>query len=235
MSDTNGAFCEACTPTLKNKIDRKIENVKHQIKSFFIEIALKIIRKASYDSNLKAKAEIEFKALGYIPLDQNPEEDPNKWIQQNVMDLLSVFSLQGHSGSSAQFCISYFKKLAMHDPLSPISCNDNEWGESFSGDDTYQNKRLSSVFKQGVNGIPYYLNAITWKTQNETTWSGSAMNKYGVMVKSSQNIKLPFTPKTFIIDVIEKEIAPDDWEFHIKDESQLKEVFEYYIPSGMGK
>lgn len=38
----------------------------------------------------------------------------------------------------------------------------------------------------------------------------------------------PFTPKTFTIDVIDEEVAKDDWEMYIKDANQLKEVYEYY-------
>lgn len=56
----------------------------------------------------KDHAEREFRALGYKPVDQ--EEGPNKWIQENVMELLEVFSKQGHSGMSAPVCVRYFEK-----------------------------------------------------------------------------------------------------------------------------
>ena len=35
-------------------------------------------------------------------------------------------------------------------------------------------------------------------------------------------------PKTFYVDVIEKEISKGNWEFEIKDKKQLKKVAEYY-------
>jgi hypothetical protein len=171
-------------------------------------------------------AKREFLALGYTPLDQEQEDDPNKWMQENVLELLEAFSKQGHSGSSAPYCINMFKKLASFEPLSPISCKDFEWTEV--SDNTFQNKRLSSVFKNGVDGNPYYLYAITWRNQHGQTYTGSAFDKLGKSIKSSQSIKIPFTPKTFYVDVIEKEVAKDDWEFYIKDESQLSAVFEYY-------
>ena len=62
-------------------------------------------------------AKAEFKKLGYIPLDQEQEEGPNKWIQENVLELLDVFSKQGHSGFSAPYCIDMFQKLALFKPL----------------------------------------------------------------------------------------------------------------------
>jgi hypothetical protein len=48
-------------------------------------------------------------------------------------------------------------------------------------------------------------------------------------LRSRQYVKTwPFEPKTFVIDVDEHEVAPDDWEFYVKDANQLQEVFDYY-------
>jgi len=56
-----------------------------------------------------------------------------------------------------------------------------------------------------------------------------AKTKEGKEILSRQYIKsFPFEPKTFYIDVIEKEISKGNWEFIIKDEEQLKEVWNYY-------
>lgn len=178
-------------------------------------------------SNLIDHAKAEFKALGYIPLDQEQEESPNKWIQENVLELIEVFAKQGHSGSSAHFCIEYFRRLASFEPLSPIQCTDDEWTNVHG--ETYQNKRLSSVFKEEKTGNPYYIYAIVWRDQNGGTFTSNCVfDNKGNQFSSFQYIKLPFYPKTFYVDVISKEVAPDDWESYIKDESQLKEVFEYY-------
>lgn len=226
MSD---AMCEVYEPTLIDNLKSKFRSAQYKIKMIIVNFSLSIIRWASKDSNYKSHAQEEFRALGYIPLDQDQEDGPNKWIQENVMDLLSLFATQGHSGSSAPYCVDCFRKLALFKPLSPIKCDDSEWMESsFSGDDHYQNKRLSSVFKEGKDGKPYYIDAIVWCNQKGVTYSGSALNNRGIRIQSRQFIKLPFIPKTFYIDVIEKEIAKDDFEFYIKDETQLKEVFEYY-------
>jgi len=170
-------------------------------------------------------AEREFKALGYIPLDQEQEDGPNKWIQENLLELLAVFDKQGHSGASASYVISCFSKLARYEPLSPIKGTDDEWGTRCGG---HQNNRLSSVFKDDDNGRPYYINAISWRTQKGSSWGGYALDSKGNKVTSRQFIRLPFMPKTFHVDVIEKEIAKDSWEFYIKDDRHLDEVFKYY-------
>lgn len=182
-------------------------------------------------SNLINHAKRELLKLGYKPIEEC-EEDIDKWVQENVIELLEVFSKQGHSGYSAPYVINLFKKLANFEPLSPISCTDDEWNDvgHYNGpnDDTFQNNRCSAVFKNGKNGKPHYLDAIVWKNQNGTTYTGSAFNSKRERIKSSQTIKLPFIPKTFYVDVIDYEVAPDDWESYIKDESQLKEVWKYY-------
>ena len=160
-------------------------------------------------------AKQEFLAVGYKPIEKE-KDDPNRWIQENVLELIEVFSKQGHSGSSAPFCVNYFNKLARYEPLSPIKCTDDEWTEV--SNNIFQNKRLSSVFKDGKNGDPYFLDAIVWNGENDVGFTGSVQG-----ISSRQYINLPFSPKTFYIDVIE---VGDDYE--IKDRTQLREVWEYY-------
>lgn len=94
-----------------------------------------------------AKRELEI--LGY-DLNQT-EEDPNKWICENVLELLEVFAKQGHSGSSAPYAIDMFSKLARHENLSPLTGDESEWNDCH--DDVKQNNRLSNVFIK--NGIAY--------------------------------------------------------------------------------
>jgi len=176
-------------------------------------------------------AKREFLKLGYKPIEEC-EDDPDKWIQENVLELLEVFVNQGHSGSSAPYVINLFKKLANQEPVAPIMCTDDEWVDvssyGLTGDMTYQNNRCGAVFKDGIDGNPHYLDAIVWRDQNNITFTGRVKNHKNEEIRSSQNIKLPFTPKTFYIDVISTEVQKDDWEHQIKDESQLKEVWKYY-------
>lgn len=173
-------------------------------------------------------AKREFTALGYKPIDEC-EDDPNKWIQENILELLEVFAKQGHSGSSAPYCINLFNKLARFEPLAPLTFKDDEWNDV--GNDMFQNIRMSSVFKDGKNGKPYYLDAITLETQNGDRWSGTATTtNAGGKIGCAHYIDTtkPFEPKTFTIKVREVEVAPYDWEFFIDDINQLTEVFEYY-------
>lgn len=134
-------------------------------------------------SNSELHARRELKAAGYDPDDQ--EEGPNKWIQANVLELLKVFSKQGHSGSSAPYCIDMFKKLAAFEPLVPLAGTDDEWGEPYDSEGTRQNKRCSHVFRSG-DGTAYDSEGIIWRDPD-----GSCYQNF----ESRVPVTFPYTPK----------------------------------------
>lgn len=173
------------------------------------------------------KAKIEFLKLGYKPIEEYSQDNPDRWVQENILELLEVFSKQGHSGSSAAYVINLFSKLAKHEPLTPIMCTDDEWSDinKEMDADIYQNNRCSAVFKNGKNGKPYYLDAIVWRNQKGVTFTGTVLNSKKEKIYSHQTIRIPFNSKTFYIDVIE---PPDDSPIYIKDDIQLKKVWKYY-------
>jgi hypothetical protein len=172
--------------------------------------------------SLRTHAEHEMKLAG---LDKK-DSDYGGMLYGAVLDLIDVFAKQGHSGCSASMVSNIFNKLSRYENLTPLTGKDEEWNDV--GEDMWQNNRVSSVFKD-KDKKPYYLDAIVWKTQTGSTWGGSANKLNGEVVGSRQFIKsFPFIPKTFYIDVIEKEISKGNWEFTIKDEKQLEKVFEYY-------
>ena len=157
-----------------------------------------------------------------------------------VMELIEVFSKQGHSGMSAPIVADIFKKLANYEPLGPITGKDEEWSDVRdlgNGKPWYQNKRCSALFKDGKDGRPYYIDAVIKRDQRGVTWSGMAWlseedyksgNRSKMVGKKGYIKSFPFTPKTFYIDVKDVEVAKDDWESFVVDPSQLDEVREYY-------
>lgn len=179
-----------------------------------------------------AKRELEFAGL----LDEE-KDFYGGMTGKSVLELMEVFSKQGHSGMSAPIVANLFHKLANYEPLQPLTGEDSEWNDirEFGGGYAYyQNKRDSGLFKYS-DGKVTYVNALIKRCPNGTTWSGplyltreDAINNTN-RLRSSLEIKgFPFTPKTFYIDVLEEEIAPDDWIMWCKDPSQLDEVWEYY-------
>lgn len=137
--------------------------------------------------NLIEHAKREFLAAGYKPIEEE-EDGPNKWIQENVLQLLEVFSWQGHSGSSAPYCVGVFEKLAMFEPLCPLTGNDDEWNDVGGG--TLQNRRCSHVFKN-ANGA-YDINGRIFREPDGCCYTSS---------ESKTPVEFPYTPKSVYVDV----------------------------------
>lgn len=138
------------------------------------------------DSNLIKHAKREFLALGYKPDD--PEEGPDKWIQENVLELLRVFSAQGHSGSSAPYAIGMFSKLAAFEPLCPLSGADDEWVEVSPG--LFQNNRCSHVFRK--DGEAYDIEGIIFREPNGCCYTSH---------ESHVPVTFPYIPTSRYMDV----------------------------------
>lgn len=174
--------------------------------------------------------------------DDRPVIEP---FRKEMLALCEAFGNSGQSGGSAPYTASAIcstlKDLLMQRPICPITGIDEEWmncGDMGATDvdssEVWQNSRCSALFRDNSvrNGEPYYLDAITWKTQTGSTWGGRAWldDTQTIPISSRQFIQgYPFTPKTFYVDVIEKEVAPDDWEFYVKDIRQLNKVWKYYM------
>jgi len=205
--------------------------------------------------NLYEKAKSEFKYLK-----QNQKDAIVLDFEKEILALVKKFSESGQSSSSAPHYINAItnvtKLLLNHEPISPLTGDENEWhfydaNVTVNGfpPECYQNKRLSSVFRDEYNKLPYYLDAIIFKDEEEFgTFTGSVYKDDSLTerVYSYQYIKkFPFTPKTFYIDVKYAEITEEEavkrdisyfqdsegkcYYTVIKDKEQLKEVFEYYI------
>lgn len=160
-----------------------------------------------------------------------------------ILALVKKFGESGQSGGSAPYTASAIsqavKHLCLQKPICPITGIDEEWMDisDLGGGLTYQNNRLSSIFKQSKNDRPYFLDAIVWQGEDDyDTFIGTVNG-----ISSRQYIKsFPFTPKTFYIDVVRDfnieglenkniiETGLGKYTYKLKDENQLKEVFEYY-------
>lgn len=141
------------------------------------------------ESNYTRHAKREFLAVGYLPLDQEQEDGPNKWIQENILELLDKFGDQGHSGGSAPYCVEVFRKLALFEPLCPLTGEDAEWNEVGNG--MWQNNRCSHVFKE-ADGTAYDIDGRIFREPNGVCYTGR---------ESRVNVTFPYTPKQVYVDV----------------------------------
>ena len=125
-----------------------------------------------------------------------PESDEMQdMVKENVLELMSVFQKQGHSGFSAPYVLNIFSMLAMHKPITPLTGDDSEWNDV--GNDVYQNNRCAAVFMDGKDGDAYWLDGNIFRDQNGCTFT----NGY-----SRVKVVFPWVmPEPKIIDVFFKE------------------------------
>lgn len=155
-------------------------------------------------SNLYRHALMEFRAAGWTDDGGNYKDEMQEAICKHVLDLLLVFSNEGHSGSSAPYAVNLFQKLAMFEPVVPLTGEDWEWTEVGNG--VFQNKRCSHVFKQAdrFNGQAYDIDGIVfydWYTDEET---GEKHKSHYTCSDSFVPVTFPYTPKKEYRERIEK-------------------------------
>lgn len=159
--------------------------------------------------------------------------------KDEIIALAEKFGKSGQGGGSAPYTAAALadtiKKLLLQRPICDVMGIEEEWmnvAESMGGNEIYQNKRCGNLFKEGSNGRAYYLDAIVFKgnTGNQfISGQGVWRKDKSLRISSHQYVKsFPFIPKTFYIDVIETEVAKNDWESEIENDSQLDAVFKYY-------
>jgi len=155
-------------------------------------------------SNLNSHALAEFRAAGWTDDDGKFKEEMQEAICKHVLELLKVFADEGHSGSTAPYAVNMFKKLAMFEPLVPLTGEDWEWAEVSEG--VFQNKRCSRVFKQAdrFNGQAYDLDGRVFYEWNERDlepdedgYPGKRrFQSYYTSHESMVPITFPYTPTT---------------------------------------
>ena len=147
-------------------------------------------------SSLIEHAKREFRAAGWCDDSGKFNCEMQEMMCQNVLDLLKVFSEQGHSGSSAPYLINLFEKLAKFDPIVPLTGHDYEWVEV--GEGVFQNNRCGRVFKQAdrFNGQPYDIDGIVFWEWFQFEDDEEPFKSYFTSSDSFVTIDFPYTPNT---------------------------------------
>lgn len=136
-----------------------------------------------HESGLTTFAERELRAVGLF----DPGSDYDGMIGEAVLELVKVFSKQGHSGFSAHLCLDVFAKVAAFKPLAPLTGETDEWQEVADG--VYQNNRCSRVFKE--DGEAYDIDGIIWRDPDGATYTN---------FKSRVPVTFPYTPTQQVLD-----------------------------------
>lgn len=133
-------------------------------------------------------AEYELELLGGL------DDEYNKAMASDIMEIVRIFAKQGHSGFSASYAIGALTRLLALEPLTPLQGTEDEWVEVSPG--LYQNKRCGHVFKEHDHA--YDIEGKIFREPN------------GVCFQSKDSrvpVTFPYTPKSEYIDV--PETVPD--------------------------
>ena len=143
--------------------------------------------KPKQKGNMERYAENELRAAGLY----DEDSDYSGMLAEAVMELVKVFSDQGHSGFSAHRTIQLFSKVAAFEPLIPLQGTDDEWNECGSG--VFQNKRCSHVFKN-KDGQAYDIEGKIFREPGGACYTSSDSRVF---------IEFPYVPKREYVDVPE--------------------------------
>lgn len=216
------------------------EKLKWIIIDYLDSLLRKYLRYRSKNSNYISYAKKEF---NYAWGDYSKDEMQN-WMADDILDLLSLLSMQGDSGSSFSYKSGVLTKLMRFKPISKLTFEDSEFNEPCGGGfyPSRQNKRNSAVFLKDnkltyIDGFSkqsaYKYYDGKWSDGSEITWSGSVfvVRDNGSIYKIAGTVgiknKETFTGKSFIIPYYEIE-CPKDWWIGFVKESDMKECLEEY-------
>lgn len=76
-------------------------------------------------SNLVEFAKHELELAGYFDKDAMY----GGMLGEAVLQMIEQFADEGHSGTSATIAVSLFQKLALFEPLTPLTGEDDEWND----------------------------------------------------------------------------------------------------------
>lgn len=154
---------------------------KHGLSQWLIRMGIALIDEPNSVKHAKRELRASLQTTG-----------PDRWIADNLLQLLAVFSAQGHSGFSSPWCLSMFAKLAAFEPLGPLTGEPVEWLEVSDG--VWQNMRCSHVFKQAdrFDGQAYDIQGKVFREPTGGTYTNS---------DSFVPITFPYTPTTEYVDV----------------------------------
>lgn len=142
------------------------------------------------ESNLVLHARRELEAAGFF----KPDSDYDGALGPAVMELVEVFSRQGHSGFSAGQVRGLFNLVAAFKPVGPLTGDDSEWIEIDDDEGLYQNVRCSRVFKDSTGA--YDIEGRVFEEPN-----GVRYTRGGADRGSRVYVEFPYTPTTEIVKV----------------------------------
>jgi hypothetical protein len=138
-------------------------------------------------SNLLSYAEDELNRIG---MTEDSPDEMNVEMRKHILHMVKEFSEEGHSGFSGRYALNILTKLLDFKPITPLTGADDEWNDV--GEDYWQNKRCSSVFKE-ADGTCYDIDGkVFWEWYRDE--NGEAVKTYYSGSGCSTPVTFPYTP-----------------------------------------
>ena len=139
--------------------------------------------------SLVSYAEDELDRIG-----MTDDGDMNGIMRKHILHMVKEFADEGHSGFSASYALQCLKKLLNYKPLSPLTGEDDEWTEvsEISGYPHFQNKRCSTVFKNGKDGAYDIDGKVFWEWYTDKV-TGEQSKSFFTKSESRMPVTFPYT------------------------------------------
>lgn len=157
-------------------------NCEHQEETIDTTVTQATMVSEQEHGNLYNWAKSELDMLG------EDEDEMQKLMNSQLLELLAVFETHGHSGFSASYAISCLERLLRWKPLKPLTGEDDEWNLVADNPPVWQNRRCSSVFKK-EDGSCHDNDAYVYSDDNGKSWSHTGRYR-----DQEKPITFPYTP-----------------------------------------
>lgn len=92
-------------------------------------------------------------------------------VTKNVMEIVMIFAKQEHSGFSWRYTFNLINRLLRWIPITPLTGEEDEWGEPCGPNNGQQNKRCSAVFRENFdNSTACYIQGKVFSDDDGKTW-----------------------------------------------------------------
>lgn len=122
-------------------------------------------------------------------------------MHRNLLELVTVFSTQRHSGFSASYARGMLDKLLKFEPIGPLTGEDHEWAESSLNDGLLQNKRCSRVFKDLNTGEAFDIEGYIFEDENGARYTSR---------ESEKTVTFPYVPESETVYRVDEPECADE-------------------------
>lgn len=102
------------------------------------------------------------------------EDGMQKEVNESIIEVVEVFSKQGHSGFSASYALEMISRLLSWKPITSLTGDESEWNDVSDycdGRSVQQNNRCSAVFRDNNdNTSAHYVDGKVFSDDGGVSW-----------------------------------------------------------------